>query len=273
MYEAYYGLVEKPFTILPDPDMIYWSQHHRLAYAMLEYGVLNQAGFTVITGDVGSGKTTLVRRLMRRLDDSFTIGFVSNTGAHSRELLRWVMLALDQPYEHASYLDVFNSFQHFVVQEYNHGRRTLLIIDEAQNMAVDALEELRMLSNINADKHQLVQLILVGQPQLKSLLQRPELEQFAQRISSDFHLRPLPQHEVAEYVNFRLECAGARDPIFQPEAIALIGRASGGIPRKINILCDAALVYGFASDSRQIGSGIVDAVLEDKREFGVFSTA
>ena len=268
MYEAYYGLREKPFSILPDPDLIYWGHNHRLAFAMLEFGVVNSAGFTVITGEIGSGKTTLVRYLLRRLDPRFAVGLISNTPGGQDGLLRWVMMSLNQPSEDP-YRILFQKFNQLLRYEYQKGRRTILIVDEAQNLGVDALEELRMLTNINVDKHQLLQIILVGQPQLKDILRSPRLVQFAQRVSSDFHLRPLSSDEVAKYINYRLAAVGARYQLFTPEACELIAKSSRGIPRTINILCDTALVYGFAADVDQVGPDLVRQVIEHKSEYGV----
>jgi general secretion pathway protein A len=268
MYEAFYGLREKPFSILPDPDLIYWGHNHLLAFAMLEFGVTNSAGFTVITGEVGSGKTTLLRYLLRRLDPRIAVGLISNTPRGTEGLLQWVMMSLNQPYE-ASYPVLFERFHKFLRAEYGKGRRTVLIVDEAHNLGFDALEELRMLLNINADKNQFLQIILVGQPQLKEMLRKPELLQFAQRISSDYHLRPLKCDEVAKYINHRLTAVGAQTQLFSSEACDMIAKASLGIPRTINILCDTAMVYGFAANRQQIGPDIIFQVIEDKKEFGV----
>jgi general secretion pathway protein A len=269
MYEAFYGLREKPFSILPDPEMIYWGQNHRLAFAMLEFGVMNSAGFTVITGEIGSGKTTLVRYLLRRLDSNFSVGLMSNTPQGREELLQWILMSLDQPFEGA-YPVLFARFREYLHAQYQAGRRTILIIDEAQNLKSDALESLRMLSNVNAEKDQFLQLILVGQPQLKNLLCAPELVQFAQRVSADFHLKPLSGNEIAQYIDCRLTAVGARLPVFSAEACAVVAKASSGIPRTINILCDTALVYGFAMQAEWITKQIVEEVIEQKRTFGVF---
>jgi len=270
MYEAYYGLREKPFSILPDPELIYWGSNHRLAYSMLEFGVMNSAGFTVITGEIGSGKTTLVRHLLRKLDPNINVGVISNTPHGRKELLQWVMMALNQPFDQ-KYSQLLFDFQHYLRAQYAENRRTLLIVDEAQNLQPDALESLRMLSNINADKDQLLQLILVGQPQLKELLSSPALTQFAQRISADFHLKPLSANEVTRYIDYRLHAVGARSPLFSNEACVAIAHASAGIPRSINILCDTTLVYGFATKSKLITKQLVDLVIEDKRTFGIFA--
>src|ERR1700712_1961101 len=225
MYEAFYKLCEKPFSILPDPDLIYWGRMHILAFTMLEFGVMNNAGFTVITGDIGSGKTTLVRHLLKMLNPNITTGLISNSPQGRDELLQWILLALRQPFE-GNYPKLFKQLEEFLFGQYAAGRRTILIIDEAQNLEPEALEHLRMLSNINADKFQILQLILVGQPQLRDLLLAPKLHQFAQRISSDFHLRPLDEKEVANYIAFRLQAVGSPRPLFTNEACSLISTAS-----------------------------------------------
>lgn len=272
MYEAYYGLREKPFSILPDPDLIFWGRAHRMAFSMLEFGVLNNSQFSVITGDVGSGKTTLVRYLLRKLNPKVTsVGLISNTPEGREELLQSIMMSLNLPFE-GSYPALLKSFQDFLYAEHAKARRTLLIVDEAQNLAEGALEGLRMLSNINVDKNQFLQLILVGQPQLKDMLCRPQLLQFAQRVSSDFHLKPLAQNEVSQYIEFRLSAVGSRVPLFSEPACTMIAQASAGVPRVINILCDTALVYGFSTQADQITSKLVGLVIEDKRNFGIFPT-
>jgi general secretion pathway protein A len=268
MYEAFYGLREKPFSILPDPDLIYWCQSHRLAFAMLEFGVMNSAGFTVITGEIGCGKTTLIRYLLRKLDHHVTTCLISNTPRAHEALLPWILMSLNQPFE-GSHPALFKQFQRFLHDQSAKGRRTILIVDEAQNLNSEALEELRMLSNINTDKQQFLQLILVGQPQLKELLRAPQLLQFAQRVSSDFHLRPLEPTEVSEYINFRLNAVGARSKLFTDDACRVVADTSRGIPRTINVLCDTALVYGFAAEAESVTSELVNNVIQNKAQFGV----
>jgi len=269
MYEAFYNLREKPFAILPDPAYLYFGERHTLAYTVLEYGVVHGAGFTVITGDVGCGKTTLIRHLLNQIDQDVTVGLISNTRQDIGELLKWVLLAFDQPYDANDKVALFDQLQRFLISEYGHGRRTVLIIDEAQNLGMSTLEELRMLSNINADKDQLLQMVLVGQPQLKDLLSRRELEQFAQRVSADFHIEPLAAEEVGDYIRHRLRVAGREEPLFEDAAICRIAAATGGTPRKINILCDTVLVYGFSQGAETIGPAVVEEVLRDKARFGV----
>ena len=272
MYEAFYGLREKPFSILPDPDLIYWGHNHCLALAMLEFGVMNSAGFTVITGEIGSGKTTLLRYLLRQLDPRIAVGLISNTPPGVDRLLPWVMMAFNQPFE-GSYTVLFQKFHQFLRHEYSRGHRAIIVVDEAQNLGIEVLEELRMLTNINVDKRQPLQIILIGQPQLKDVLRSPQLVQFAQRVSSDFHLRPLNPEDVTKYVNHRLRAVGARYRIFTNSACKLIAEASRGIPRTINILCDTALVYGFAANLQEIGREIIEQVIEHKAQYGVLPLA
>src|SRR3984893_7572904 len=269
MYEAYSQLRGKPFTILPDPDLIYWGRIHTMAFTMLEFGIMNNAGFTVITGEIGSGKTTLLRYLLRRISPGVTVGLISSSPQGRHELLQMILMSLGQSFE-GDYPVLFKRLQDFLYGQFANGRRTILIIDEAQNLEPEALEHLRMISNINADKFQILQLILVGQPQLRDLLLAPKLHQFAQRISSDFHLRPLDEREVANYIAFRLQAVGSPRPLFTQPACALIAAASGGIPRMINVLCDTALVYGFANDKHIVSDELVRDVIADKQQYSIF---
>ncbi len=271
MYETYFGLSEKPFSILPDPTFLYLGPAHRMAFAMLEYGVRNRAGFTVITGEIGSGKTTLIRRLLGQMPEELSVGLITTTPTEGTGLLNWIMMSLDQPFEELSYVGLYKRFQDYLIDRYANGGGTILIVDEAQNLGEGRLEELRMLSNINADKDQLLQMILVGQPQLRDLLQSPGMVQFYQRVSSEFHLRELSMEETEGYISHRLGVAGGDPALFTPEAKQAIFRASGGVPRLINVLCDTCLVYGFAMEAPTIESEIVYKVLEDKRQHGVFS--
>jgi general secretion pathway protein A len=272
MYEKFYELRGKPFSILPDPDLIYWGRAHSMAFTMLEFGVMNNAGFTVITGEIGSGKTTLVQRLLKSMNPSITTGLISNSPQGRQEMLQWVLMALGRPFD-GDYPTLFKRLQDFLYSQYSGGRRTMLIIDEAQNLEPEALEHLRMLSNINAGKHQILQLVLVGQPQLRDVLRSPQLHQFAQRISSDFHLKPLGESDVVNYIGFRLESVGAPPPpraIFTLEACARIAAYSGGVPRMINILCDTALVYGYARGEKTVSAALVADVIADKQQYSIF---
>jgi len=269
MYEAFYGFSEKPFSLLPDPSFLYLGKKHSLAYSMLEYGLVTQAGFSVITGDVGSGKTTLIRHLLNQISDDISIGLLSNTHRNQDDLLQWVLLAFDQSYQAESKVALFDQFTRFLIDQYAQNRRTVLIIDEAQNLGPLQLEELRMLSNINADKDQVLQLILVGQPELRETLRRTELRQFSQRILVDYHLPALNRDETQAYIEHRIHCVGYRGGLFNEGAANLVFEASQGIPRIINTLCDTALVYGFADQKLHIDSELIRAVLRDKSEYGV----
>ncbi|OYY92504.1 MAG: general secretion pathway protein [Hydrogenophilales bacterium 28-61-23] len=273
MYESFYGLTEKPFSIQPDPEFLYFGKRHTLAYSMLEYAIESQAAFCVVTGEIGCGKTTLIRHLLNHLPDSLSVGLVAGPHRETAGVLEWASLALGLPYEGLSGLALYDAFQRFLIKQYGGGRRVLLIIDEAQSLTPEDLEVLRMLSNINADKDQLLQIVLVGQTQFRAMLQRPELQQFAQRIAVHFHIPPLEQAEVETYIRYRLAIAGKDEPLFSPEACQRIADASRGIPRGINILCDTALVYGFSGELAWIDAAIVEDVIRDKAQYGVFTVS
>jgi general secretion pathway protein A len=271
MYEAFYGLREKPFVLYPDPYFIYWSEGHRMAYSMLEYGVINNIGFTVITGDIGSGKTTMVRHLLAQIDTRAEVGLLNSTSFANGDLLQWVMMCFGQQFENRSQVRLFQEFQQFLIQNYAARRRVILIIDEAQNLSMETLEELRMLSNINADGVQLLQTILVGQPQLRELLMDPRLMQFSQRIGSDFNIGNLSLQDAENYIHHRCATAGAAAPLFSSEAARVIGTAANGIPRLINLLCDGALVYSFALGEKLVSEEVAEAVVQDKLQGGSYS--
>ena len=271
MYESYYGLREKPFSLLPDPAFLYMSEKHRRALAILRYGLMNEAGFTVITGEIGSGKTTLIRELLNEIerDYSMTAATVSNTHRTFGELLEWVLLAFNLEYRGKKKVELYQTLADFIAEEYNQGRRTVLIIDEAQNLDVEALEQLRMLSNINADRDQLLQLILVGQPALREILRLPELRQFAQRIGVAYNLKTLNLEETWQYIRHRLQVAGGDPNLFDTKACAAVHYYTGGTPRLINVLCDTALVYGFGEQKQRIDLDLVIEVVRDKMKEGI----
>ncbi|MGE0408849.1 MAG: ExeA family protein, partial [Amphiplicatus sp.] len=273
MYEDFFGLTEKPFSIQPDPSFLYWGRSHRLAYAMLEYGVLNHAGISIVTGEVGCGKTTLIHRLLDQLSQTHAIALLSNIQSGRGELLSWVLMGFNQPFAGKTHVELFAELQNYFIGEYAKGRRVVLIIDEAQNLSVDMLEELRLLSNINAGKDQLLQLILVGQPQLKDILNRPDMLQLAQRVGADFHLTPLSPEEVDAYIDARLRIAGAKRRLFTERAVALVAEQSGGVPRVINIIADTALVYAFSEQLETVDVQTVASVIRDKLDYGVFGLA
>ncbi len=270
MYESFYHLREKPFTLLPDPGFLYLSDKHRMVASLLEYSLANQAGFTVISGEIGAGKTTLIRHMLNQMERDHTVGLISTTHRTFGELLQWILLAFNLEHANMGKVEMYQRFVDFIIDEYAHNRRVILIVDEAQNMTAEVLEELRMLSNINADKDQALQVILVGQRELRETLQRPELAQFAQRISVDFHLQPLSEDETVGYIRHRLQVAGGDPDIFEEDACRAVYRYSNGVPRLINVLCDTALVYGYAEQLQRIDTRLVSAVAYEKQQGGIF---
>jgi len=268
MYESFYGFMEKPFSLQPDPAFLYLGKKHRMALTMLEYGLANRAAITVISGEIGSGKTTLIRQLLNEAGDDVEVGLISNTHRSFGELLQWVALAYGLPYEGREKVALYQAFVDFLVQQYASGKRTVLIVDEAQNMDAQTLEELRLLSNVNADKDQVLQLILVGQPELRETLRRPDLKQLAQRVAVAYHLGPLTDEETDAYIRHRLVKAGGRPEIFEPKAARFVHHQTGGVPRLINILCDTALVYAFAEGCDRISAELMFEVVRDREETG-----
>ena len=270
MYENFYGFREKPFSLLPDSGFLYLSSKHRIALTLLEYGLLNQAGFTVISGDIGTGKTTLIRQLLNQIDPGIKVGLISNTHQTFGDLMQWIALAFDLPHQGKDKVTLYRDFMDFIIREYGQGRRTVLIVDEAQNMSAETLEELRMLSNVNADKDQVLQVILVGQRELRDTLRRPDLIQFAQRIGVDYHLEPLTEAETRAYIRHRCQTAGGKVDLFTDQACAQIHQSTGGVPRLINLLCDTALVYGYAEQRDTIDAELINEVARDKQSGGLF---
>ncbi|MEE8059767.1 MAG: AAA family ATPase [Pseudomonadales bacterium] len=271
MYKQHFGLKDKPFNLTPDPDYLYLSQKHKIGLSLLEYGLMETAaGLTVITGEVGAGKTTLIRKLMRRIDYSeLTVGIINNTSTIQEELMSWVASCFDLEHEGKNNVALFRDFQQFLIAEYAAGKRTVLIVDEAQNLGAGALEDLRMLTNINADRDQLLQIVLVGQPQLLDLLAKPELAQIAQRVSVEYHLEPLDLDELTLYIQHRLEIAGGNPEIFEEAAINAIYYFTGGVPRLVNTLCDYALVHAYASDKQTVDFEIALIVKSGRKIGGI----
>lgn len=271
MYESHFGLQDKPFNLIPDPDYLYLSSKHRVALSLLEYALMETAaGLSVISGEVGSGKTTLIRKLMRRIDhDQLTVGVINNTGSFHEDLMSWVCSAFGLDHDGKDKVRLFRDFQTYLIGEYAAGKRTVLIVDEAQNLGGEALEELRMLTNINADRDQLLQIVLVGQPELLDVLQRQEYAQIAQRVSVEYHLEPLEYDELGEYIHHRMEVAGADHKIFNDDAVQAVYFFSGGVPRLINTLCDYALVYAFAAGSEAVTIKEITEVMKGRKIGGV----
>lgn len=269
MYEAFYGFRDKPFSMLPDPGFLYLSKKHLTALTLLEYGLLNHVGFCIISGEPGAGKTTILRALLERVGDDVTVGLITNTHQSFGGLLDWVLSAFDLHLPNLTHVEMHQVFMEYLIDEYANGRTVLLIVDEAQNMKADALEELRMLSNVNTEKDQLMQVVLAGQPALKDTLKLPDLMQFAQRVAVDYHLDPLNLEETCGYIQHRLVTAGSKKDVFTPAACERIYNYSGGTPRLINLLCETVLVYGFADQQEMIDVDLVDEMVLERMKDSV----
>jgi type II secretory pathway predicted ATPase ExeA/Flp pilus assembly protein TadD len=249
MYEVHYGLRTKPFTLLPDPAFLFLGNRHKMALTLLEYGLLNRSAFIVITGEPGTGKTTLLNQLLDQSRHQWTIGLLSNIRTELGSLMPWLMASFGLPTKGLDQVELFQTFSQFLEQEYTASRRVLLVIDEAQNIGAPMLEELRLLSNLNDGRRRAVQILLSGQPGLRDLLRGPGMVQFAQRIGVEYTLDALEEDETAAYITHRLQVAGRSAPLFTGLACRVIFKLTGGIPRLINQLCDHALVYGYAAQA------------------------
>jgi len=270
MYLEHFQLKERPFTTSPDPDFLFWGDTHSLAFTMLRYGVMTKAAISVLTGEIGAGKTTLLRELLRELSDDVEIGLLSNIQSGRGELLDWILSALGcATASGEGYVERFRQLQDYLIEAYASGRRVILIFDEAQNMDTGTLEELRMMSNINSEKDAILQIILVGQPQLRELLSKPELKQFSQRVAADFHLDALNKEEIGRYIEHRMNMVGAKWNVFTRPAINLIYKATGGVPRLINILCELCL-YAFAADQKVVDEDLLREFLSSARSRGLY---
>lgn len=264
LYKEYFHFTERPFSLLPDPDFLFWSQAHARAFSILEYGLVTRAPLTVVTGEVGTGKTTLVQALLKHIDEDVTIGLISNAQGGRGDLLRWVLSALNiKPDPSGDYVALFEQFLDFVITEYAEGRFVVLIIDEAQNLTHEALEELRMLTNINSNKDEVLQLILLGQPELRYKITAPELRQFAQRVSATYHLAPMDLTTTRQYIRHRLEHVGGTGQEISPQAMRMIHETSQGIPRMINKICDMALVYTASAGHKTVSITTIRELVRD----------
>ena len=273
MYERYFQLRERPFALSPDPEYLYPSRVHQEALSYLRYGVEGHAGFVVITGEIGSGKTTMLQSLLGRLDRNTTVARIVNTMLDPRELLEAIMLDFGMDPTGMSKPVLLHRLGAFLVQQRQAGRLTLLVIDEAQNLSLPALEEIRMLSNLETEKSKLIQIILTGQPELRDTLALPQLEQLRQRITVSYHLLPLDAEETANYVNHRLRRAAVGAPIEFPRAVTdLIHARSRGVPRIINVIADATLLFAYGVDRRDIDVSIVSDALEELDATGVLAS-
>lgn len=273
MYETFYNLRAKPFALLPDSDFLYAGAVHRAAYGLLEYGVLSQAPFMVLTGDPGMGKTSLLQKLIAEHGQKYSIGLITNARYDIEHLLPWILLSLGLSTKQLDPVEAYHVFTQFLAQESKQHRRVILIVDEAQSLGIELLEELRLLSNLNDGKTLKLQIILSGQPDLHALLQRIEMTQFAQRIVVDYHLEPLTETETGHCIRHRLRVAGGAPSLFTDKSCALIHRVTKGNPRLINQVCEIALTYGFAEQARVITSKLVAQAALDRTKGGILPLA
>lgn len=269
IYLEHFGLSQRPFAMVPDPDFLFWSRAHRGAFAMLEYGLVTHAPITLITGEIGVGKTTLLHHFIAGLEPDVTVGMIANTRPDTADLLRWVMPALGQQVDQdASEVTLYHRLRDFLIAEHRRGQRVLLIIDEAQNLGPAALEELRMLTNINVGKEDLLSLVLVGQPELRDHVRRPEMKQLAQRVAANYHIPVMDAATVLGYIAHRLTVAGGAPDLFSRQAADLVQAATGGVPRLVNQLCDLAMTYAYSAGLRRVRQATVQQVLDDGVFFG-----
>ncbi|MFC1664127.1 ExeA family protein, partial [Pseudomonadota bacterium] len=267
MYTAYFGLSEAPFSITPDPRYLYMSERHREAMAHLFYGLSEGGGFVQLTGEVGTGKTTLCRCMMLGRADNIDLALILNPRISELELLASICDELKIKYPKAftakHLLDRLNTY---LLKSHADGRHAVVVIDEAQNLSREVLEQVRLLTNLETSKHKLLQIILIGQPELVTLLNREDLRQLAQRITARYHLLPLSLDDAKEYIKYRLKVAGCDRPLFTRAALRRVFRMSGGIPRLINIICDRALLGAYAKERHIVDSRIVSSA--GKEVFG-----
>ena len=268
MYENYYGLSDKPFRLRPDPHFFYGSKGHKRAMSYLEYGLSHGEGFIVITGEVGAGKTTLVRNLFNKIpSDKIVAAHIVNTHLDADDTLRTVVAAFGLDYENASKTAMLSRLEHFLRACDEQGKRALLVVDEAQNLTPRAVEELRMLSNFQTDDKSLLQTFLLGQPEFRTTLHSAGMQQLRQRVTASYHLGPMDAEETRAYIEHRLHTVGWHDdPTFSDNAYAAIFDYSGGIPRKVNALCDRLLLMGYLEELHALKEKDVAAVISDIAE-------
>jgi len=272
MYEKFYGLKRPPFSLLPDPEFLYPARKHAMALTLLKYSLMSKHSITVITGEVGSGKTTLLNRLLDEVSEHYTVGMINFTERHMSQLWPWVMQSFDLPFENRGATAMYDDFVRFIEGEASEHRTTVLIVDEAQNLGPKALESLRMMSNVNS-RSTMLQLVLVGQPEFRETLKRKDLRQLNQRVATFYSLEPFTLAETVGYIDHRMQVAGGRSGTFTAGAAYLIWRASEGIPRRINTLCDLALVYGYSSAQETINVPLAAEMLAERQDLAVQTAA
>ena len=265
MYESYYGFKEKPFQLSPDPRFFFASNHHQRAMSYLQYGLDQGEGFIVVTGPIGTGKTTIARNLLNNIgDNSIVAAQLVTTKLSPQELLALVVSEFSIKANGDSKADLLSAIEDFLIKLNKQNKRALLIVDEAQNLPAETVEELRMLSNFQLDNKPLIQSFLLGQEELKAIIQAPDMEQFRQRIIASAHLKPLSVDEVKEYINHRLQQAGCnKSELFSDDAFAVIHEKTLGVPRKINIFVDRILLFGFLEELEQISTDAINSVAEE----------
>jgi general secretion pathway protein A len=264
MYESHYGLTAKPFSIVPNPEILFLSKNHANALTYLEYGLSEKVGFILLTGEIGAGKTTLIRHMLNKMESQMDIAVIFNTNFSSDQMLRRILSEFEIPCDTTEKEKHLELLYQFLIDRFAQGRHALLIVDEAQNLTDEALEDIRMLSNLQTDDRILLQIMLVGQPELKHRLNTPDFQQLAQRIAVNYHITPLDENQTRHYIAYRIKKAGGAPELFAPEAVKKIYKHSGGIPRTINLMCDTGLVYGFADGLTRIDLAVIDKVIEDK---------
>jgi putative secretion ATPase (PEP-CTERM system associated) len=265
MYESHYGLTSKPFQLIPDPNFYFGSKQHSRAKAYLEYGVSRNEGFVVITGEIGAGKTTILRTLIEGLHGSNVVtGHLVTTQLGAEDTLRMVGAAFGFKVKDVPKSELLITLEAFLISQTSQGKRCLLIVDEAQNLSMRAIEELRMLSNFQFGNQALLQSFLIGQPEFREILQRPEMEQFRQRVAATCHIGPLDAAETRAYIEHRLKCAGSIDkPSWGEGAFEAIHKATRGIPRRINSVCDRVLLLGFLAERTALTVDDVNEVVKE----------
>ncbi|MDD2335846.1 MAG: AAA family ATPase, partial [Geobacteraceae bacterium] len=268
MYSSFFGFKEKPFTITPNPRFIFLSKNHKEAFAHLLYGIDTHAGFIELTGEVGTGKTTVLRSLLNQLDsDTYRTALIFNPSLSAIELLQNINHEYGIPCEEQNNSPLLHSLNHFLLQQNAEGRTVVLVIDEAQNLDSQVLEQIRLISNLETEKDKLIQIVLVGQPELREKLKKSELRQLSQRITVRYHLCPLDFNDTVEYIEHRLEVAAGQNlELFSPGALKQIFRYSGGLPRLINVICDRALLIAYTKGSREVSARMVFAAINDVKK-------
>jgi general secretion pathway protein A len=265
MYEAYFALAQKPFSITSNPSFLFLSKRHAEALAHLTYGIRERVGFIEITGEVGTGKTTLCRALLNCLDEKTKTAFIFNSNLSESQLMQTIVEDLGIKTAQRSKGALFSELNRFLIEQLALGNNVVLIIDEAQNLSTKLLEQVRMLSNLESENEKLLQIVLVGQPELREKLASPALRQLRQRIAVRYHIEALNQEEVDQYIRHRLQLAGANGdaPVFDESAVAAIYRYSKGIPRLINMVCNKALLTGFVLEERGINQEIINRSIQE----------